>query len=330
MFVGHQNKGDKDTADHGFSYACQLCSDSFLTKKELQTHEKSHPLTCELCNKTFEYLSGLKLHRNTYHLKLKKFSCDNCGAKFATKNHVILHQKSKRNCFRFKEKLSCQICDNLSFSNKLDLQRHSKEAHGNQCPICFKYDNNLRRHMLRHSNKSEFSCFVCGEGFRIKETLDTHKCKGAPQEYTCVFCDKVFNDRLAFVRHRQTEHRDGPQGTKYKCDFCQKEFKAYVQLMNHRVKHTGEKNFPCKVCGHFYANQTSFRHHKCVPPQKCEVCQEVFKTAAQLKRHMYLHTEERPFNCDICKRSFLYKNNFKKHNCNIKAKPRQNWKGKKL
>ena len=184
--------------------------------------------------------------------------------------------------------------------------------------------------MKVHTMKSEFTCKRCGNGFRAKETLDAHKCKGKKQMYDCVFCDQVFTNRLAAVRHRQTEHR-GPKGSNYKCDFCQKEFYAYSELVKHRVSHTGERKFLCKVCGISYANTSSFRAHKCSgPPQKCKVCQEVFKTPAQLTKHMYSHTGAKPFNCDICKRGFQFSGNFKTHNCNYKAKPKRFWKGKKL
>lgn len=47
-----------------------------------------------------------------------------------------------------------------------------------------------------------------------------------------------------------------------------------------------------------------FRKHSGEKPYQCNVCTRSFAVKHTLKKHMRTHTGERPYSCRICSRSF--------------------------
>ena len=45
----------------------------------------------------------------------------------------------------------------------------------------------------------------------------------------------------------------------------------------------------------------------------CEICNKAFKEKHKLKRHMMIHTGERPFQCLACKKQFSLEYNLRTH-----------------
>jgi uncharacterized Zn-finger protein len=48
-------------------------------------------------------------------------------------------------------------------------------------------------------------------------------------------------------------------------------------------------------------------------PYHCQLCTKAFFVPHELKQHLMVHTGERPFTCQFCLRKFTQKGNLKRH-----------------
>ncbi|KAL3889779.1 hypothetical protein ACJMK2_002107 [Sinanodonta woodiana] len=121
-------------------------------------------------------------------------------------------------------------------------------------------------------------------------------------------------------------------GTYYVCKVCNKKFSQMKYLVLHAPAHTQQNK--CDKCGKCFTRTENLRKHPC-PGDKndvsiqdsdvnnmarqeqaegtfvCDICQETFKTAMYLFRHMAMHTDI--FKCKKCSRCFSRKDSLQRH-----------------
>lgn len=66
---------------------------------------------------------------------------------------------------------------------------------------------------------------------------------------------------------------------------------------------------------YFLIGRVHRRVHQEEKPHKCEVegCDKAFKTPAELSRHAFRHTGEKPHKCDQCEKAFIRYDDLKRH-----------------
>ncbi|KAK3578258.1 hypothetical protein CHS0354_011581 [Potamilus streckersoni] len=121
-------------------------------------------------------------------------------------------------------------------------------------------------------------------------------------------------------------------GTYYVCKVCNKKFSQMKYLVLHAPAHTQQNK--CDKCGKCFTRTENLRKHPCPGDRNdgsvhdpdasnmarqeqaegifvCDICQETFKTAMYLFRHMAMHTDI--FKCKKCSRCFSRKDSLQRH-----------------
>ena len=108
----------------------------------------------------------------------------------------------------------------------------------------------------------------------------------------------------------------------HRCTICDERFPKFTQLRTHRrhVHSLGltEKKHTCKICNAKFVHPNEVvKHVEIVHELKrehlCEVCGDKFHRVSALNLHKRKHTNERPYSCKVCRKTFARPDDCKKH-----------------
>ncbi len=206
------------------------------------------------------------------------------------------------------DSFTCMCCPFVSQwpeARREHMDIHIKEIWGFPCSYCpLILNTNLYRiyHHWTHTGKKPYECNVCKQLFLEKENLDIHvnehlKQKPFPYDiltsdwrtykldhlgkriFQCEVCGNNFKSRGGTKLHMKIHLDTLP--AKHLDKNCKKTFKSKYRLLAHARHHTDKKQCKCKICGMIFTNSHCLRNHQSV------------------------HTRNLPYQCDVCKRSYL-------------------------
>lgn len=159
---------------------CYYCELKFEGKKSLELHMLEHtnqtmPFFCRFCQQHFQSRTQLMLHLPK-HSDEKPYICEVCSVGFkwknALKNHMITHDNKKEHL--------CDICG-YATAHRCQLKAHRLVHTGEtiRCPQegCNYHATkaqNLKYHMLTHTQEKAHQCEVCGTSFSLVKNLKRH------------------------------------------------------------------------------------------------------------------------------------------------------------
>lgn len=339
-------------------FECDICGVKFRTKSLIATHMAKHsgvkPFKCKHCPKTFSSPDSLNRHEFThlkgtlseddpreiqYRYNQEKIECEICSR---TLKRICLNRHMKTHDFIKRPKFECNKC------NKILLQKHKFQHHEAVCGI-------------EKEKREKFGCKVCPKIFLNRETLKHHESKihsSTPFDDT-VECDicSVKVRRSGLTAHKRSRHHEN----RLICDICDKTFARKGRLISHMAIHSGIKPYKCDKCDKAYATREHLERHtvqihlkdtlseddprqkvirygkeliecetcwKKVPriwfkahqlvhtdykPYQCDLCEMSFKNRGGLKTHKLIHSDETPFECTYCSRKFKQKSYLTRH-----------------
>ena len=107
---------------------------------------------------------------------------------------------------------------------------------------------------------------------------------------------------------------------KFSCHICGKEFLHLKTLKDHIESHSiTEKSIQCPKCDKKFLTQFRLRihigdvHRPLEMKSTCNQCSFIASTPNILRRHMSIHTNERPYSCEECGQQFKTNANLKDH-----------------
>ncbi|XP_041968022.1 uncharacterized protein LOC121725233 [Aricia agestis] len=289
------------------NYKCDICEKRFITRQKLSEHHNIHtgraPFKCTMCDDTFRRYSNMVQHRDRHHLKKKArvrdFVCA-CGLVFHSAAKLLWHRETHD-----ERPKACPYCSD-KFVHAASLTRHVRRSHNAlyvserlrgkvdnvPCPVCKQVylRTNLRAHMQTHSGKRNFHCVICNKYFTTKWNLKLHRwthMSRSAKPYKCTLCKGAFIRQSEYISHMNAHKSVRP----YTCNYCGCQFIRKTNCQRHVREHEMAKKYVCKV------------------PE----CGKSFHRSYYLSEHMKVHSNSRPFSCNICGKTSSNKSNHNKH-----------------
>lgn len=281
-------------------FKCAYCEDSFTDCFELRNHiricsthhtikdiyskHKEMPLInvdiseaiCCFCSMPFTNVSQMREHVIEHGLDFDPNHPDG----------ILPFQLDKQSW-------NCVICTE-KFNNFLKLYEHMNIHYQHYiCSTCgkgFMTGPRLRKHLEVHISGS-FPCNECGRIFIMRAARDSHKASVHPKapRYECPHCKMRFDNYYDRVGHMKNAHSERevsykcahcemsfktsgkraihvrsvhfPPQLNFGCSYCEWQFKTKYELKRHMVRHTGEKNFHCAICGKTFLRNKALTTH---------------------------------------------------------------------
>nr|XP_006825860.1 PREDICTED: zinc finger protein ZFAT-like [Saccoglossus kowalevskii] len=178
------------------------------------------------------------------------------------------------------------------------------------CPHCnklFKYRHALAVHILIHKDIKPFKCNRCNYASNSSGNLNVHMRKHTGEKFRCSKCDFTCINKGHLKVHMAKHGTD-----RYECELCGKKVHHPTELVKHiKYKHDIDRDNKAKE--YFERKKMESRSGRRALLYQCNICERKFKTKRDHDMHLYLHTNEKPYKCELCEYSTARKPYMKVH-----------------
>lgn len=157
-------------------------------------------------------------------------------------------------------------------------------------------------------------CEICDTVLPRKDMKFHMNDHNGARPYSCDQCDKAYSSPWKRARHIKVVHVDQLLA----CDQCGVTFKCKMNLTRHlRTSHATAAAVVCTLCERKFSCRDSLKRHMMVHtgerPYNCSMCSKTFTNTFNLKTHLRRHTQEKPYKCELCGCAFGYPGVLKNH-----------------
>ncbi|KAL4231684.1 Zinc finger protein 34 [Mactra antiquata] len=318
---------DKDLASRLSEHEteCQKCDIKFNSNIELKLHvNKEHelyPFSCGVCRLCYVRLGSLRYHMKRSHLS--SLICKHCQRRFGCKRDLERHKATHSNIKPFK----CEHCDK-SYADNNALHAHIAVKHSTVW--------NNRKSSINNDQPASYMCHLCGENLQTKLLFNLHQKQKHTQNedlFTCTICSKSFTNQRSYTLHlcdikngasssssitydyntllktvsESCISKTFDSGSKVKCKICNKSLESSRSLRRHLfITHLdkNEKKFICIVCDQHFLTKSELKNHlkihKDCRPYRCKICSKTFRQLGHVKEHLLSHASTSKYQCPLC------------------------------
>ncbi|CAH0564476.1 unnamed protein product [Brassicogethes aeneus] len=219
-----------------------------------------------------------------------------------------------------------ETCSNISLGTELilakeplNLQDMYGEAISAERETASQHSEKADEQFDEEEDELELRCYGCDQVYTEIDKLDEHlisKHNHRRDEFRCELCPKAYSHRTCLIKHRAVEHGEVK---KYHCENCPKFFSDPSNLQRHiRTHHVGARSHACPECGKTFQTSSGLKQHthihSSVKPFQCEVCFKSYTQFSNLCRHKRMHADCRmQIKCTKCSQTFSTLTSLSKH-----------------
>ncbi|XP_067636552.1 zinc finger protein 493-like isoform X3 [Eurosta solidaginis] len=306
------NKHEEKPSRHN----CGICGKSFSIKSLLKKHELRHsnerPYKCDFCGMRFKRSHNQRYHMRTHASEKSVYRCKFCPLAFPLASELSLHSNThgnedpetrERNMEALKEeetnlKLTTSTEETTQQLQIKATEQEEKPARHNCgiCGRCFSIKSLLKKHELRHSNERPYKCDFCGMRFKRSHNQRNHMRTHASEKnvYRCKFCPLAFPLASELGLHSNTHVNEDPETRERNMKALKKE-ETKLKLTTSTEETTQQLQIKA----------TEYRY-KGMDRKKeiCDICGKSFRYKQRLRVHIQAHGKEKRYKCDFCEKRF--------------------------
>ena len=158
------------------------------------------------------------------------------------------------------------------------------------------------------TTKIKLNCEFCSYTSSFSELKQHLRIHPEEKPYECVMCGFKSGRRYTVKRHMRTHTGEKP----FPCKVCKEAVTRPEFLNRHLMKF--HQLFRCLYCKEQFDSKEGIVKHQGISLENsCKKYDKVFLTPCELRKHLQMHTSEKPFKCETCAKSFLYQCKLKAH-----------------